>query len=834
MARDRKIIAIAASEAGRTAFDPNRPSNLPAPLLPIKKLAVDFVKAGLTNLFDNADDSLFEMADRATSNTEQTLFFEAMRAVRLQRHQITKTCCNTLMEELEELNLTSEAAKVTTLHNFEIDTLSLVQPDELEETVALDSMIGRVVSRSNMAMAQLAIRMNSLVKNRVDERSNPLGPTALSEVFAASLAELDLDIKVRLIIFKLFERYVFNELDALYQEANRQLIMAGVLPDLKEHAGSPIRQRKPAQAAEEFQHGGQRGGHGGGDSYGDHQHVLSMFSELIGNWRHASGDAAMSRIGSPSAETLPSNELLGMLAHMPSTEWSDSPLPRQDMRAQINQLLHQQQQHGGQAKALDRVDDDVISLVSMLFDFILDDTEVPSALKAMIGRLQLPILRVAIADKRFFSQSSHPARRLLNELARSTMGWGEHDDLRRDQLHALLESIVQRLLDEPDPEPELFARLHTELTGFVNVEKRRSERLEQRTRDAEEGKARIESARAQVAIAINSLLLGKTLPVFVVDLLRDTWSQVMQITCLREGADSARWDEVHGTAEQLLQCILPLGDESAKEREQLNARVRQALAEGFQSIGLRAEQGAPLLVRLQQLQQACFPVPQAAPVPVLLDRLPDTAETGFEELAEDAEPTAPSVTESAELLSDAAVFDLQDGVSDEEPTAPSSPASSTESVAPVSASVSSQAPVSVIKPAPAPEVVVPVLTVPTVHVDEPVMQAPEPEPEPELVGQLPDVKASAWVSALHTGSWFDLMNSDEEASQRCKLAAIISFSGKYIFVNRSGMKVAEYTASSLAQHFEAGLIRLLDDSQLFDRALESVIGNLRHLQSGKN
>jgi hypothetical protein len=46
--------------------------------------------------------------------------------------------------------------------------------------------------------------------------------------------------------------------------------------------------------------------------------------------------------------------------------------------------------------------------------------------------------------------------------------------------------------------------------------------------------------------------------------------------------------------------------------------------------------------------------------------------------------------------------------------------------------------------------------------------------------------------------------------------------------------VAEYSAVELARHHTQSLIRLLNDNQLFDRALESVIGNLRQLQAGKN
>lgn len=804
MARDPKIFSItAAGEAGASGFDPNRPSSLPSPLMPVRKQAVDFLKSSLTNLFDNADDSLFEMADRAGSNNEQTLFFEAMRAVRLQRHKITKDCCHGLMSELEALNQEAEKPLVSSIHNFELDSLSLVQPDELEETVALDSMIGRAVTRNRASLSHLSIRFNSLVKRRVDDRDLPIGPTMLSQVFVKALSEIELDIKVRLIIFKLFERYVFNQLDGFYDEVNRQLILSGVLPDLKNPAGRPAAARMTGSASASTQP--YRQAEGGNQNVAEHQQVLSMFSELIGNWRHASGDAALSSMGGPSTQTLRSNELLGMLADLSATDFTDETSQRLDMRAQINQLLRRQRDDGGHSRSLERVDDDVISLVSMLFDFILDDPELPSAVKVMIGRLQLPILRVAIADKRFFGQSSHPARRLLNELARSTMGWSDQDDLRRDQLHSLLESIVQRLLDQPEPDPELFATLHTELSGFINVEKRRSDRLEQRTRDAEEGRARIESARNRVALSLNALLMGKTLPVFAVDLLRDTWSQVMQITCLREGHDSSAWREVSRAAEQLLESIAPLDDNAPADREALNAQVRQSIADGLQLIGLRAEQGAPLLVKVQQLQQLRLaqlsPVEPQRPSPIAGSAPQPNADR------DDLEPL---------LAEESAVARDKLGAAKQKDEGP------------------------IVEPA----TVIPVVTnrarldpVPeaaTVKVVAPVMQAEVPQAPPKLVGDLPDIKSAAWVGALHTGSWFELMTEADVPAQRCKLAAIISFSGKYIFVNRSGVKVVEYSANSLAQHYEKGLIRLLDDNQLFDRALESVIGNLRRLQANKN
>jgi len=116
-------------------------------------------------------------------------------------------------------------------------------------------------------------------------------------------------------------------------------------------------------------------------------------------------------------------------------------------------------------------------------------------------------------------------------------------------------------------------------------------------------------------------------------------------------------------------------------------------------------------------------------------------------------------------------------------------------------------------------------------VDEIVLLAPgeSREQEPEI--SLPDNDvALVQVDNLRVGSWVEFQE-DEEHKLRCKLAAVIKPTGKYIFVNRTGMKVLEKTRMGLATEFQRGAIRLLNDTLLFDRALESVIGNLRKLKN---
>jgi hypothetical protein len=115
-------------------------------------------------------------------------------------------------------------------------------------------------------------------------------------------------------------------------------------------------------------------------------------------------------------------------------------------------------------------------------------------------------------------------------------------------------------------------------------------------------------------------------------------------------------------------------------------------------------------------------------------------------------------------------------------------------------------------------------------VEEIILVGPGEQIQSEPSLQLPaDDEGLMQVEKLRLGSWVEI-HEDESHKLRCKLAAIVEPSGRYVFVNRTGMKVLEKTRMGLAVEFRRGTIRVLDDALLFDRALESVLGNLRKLK----
>ncbi|WP_095096518.1 DUF1631 domain-containing protein [Pseudomonas sp. Irchel 3A5] len=747
MQNDENVVPLTKANPDLASHSPL--ARLPVVLLQVRDKAAQQLKDALQELFDNADDTLFDMADRAQSNSEQNNFFEAMRDLRLKRKSIERAFLDKFYDAFLRLGQyqVSEPVIATPVS---FDKLSLVHNDDLEKTVAVDAMVTKVLSRDGTALAQLTTRLNQLVTQPLTNEANPMGPAMLCDYFLQAGRSLGVGIKVKLIVLKLFEKYVLADTDDLYSEANQLLIATGVLPELKavparrstDRSTRPSRSVEPfadpllAQTADKLDKG-----------------VHDVFSALQELLLQVRGNLVPRHEPSAEARPISSQDLLRLLSHMQQYVPS-SDLPEDfDLRNQLEQLLTRVSVKSGKFRVVGVGDEDVINLIAMLFEFILDDRNLPPSLRALIGRLQIPMLKVAVIDKSFFSRGSHPARRLLNEIASAALGWGGRDDYQRDSLYVRVEQIVQRLLNDFVDDPAIFSELLVDFLAFTSDERRRSELLEQRTRDAEEGRARAELARQRVQQELNQRLLGKVLPEVVVRLLQEAWSKVLLLTCLKHGDDSVEWQAGLAAMDDLVWSVELHEEPEARQRLlDLVPGLLKALREGLTSAAFDPFATSEFFSQLEVLHVQAFQH---------FSRTQDDAAQGSSESAEAEEPHGPAMIQVVEEI---------------------------------------------------------VLIAPGEQVfNEPASRLPE------------DDAGLAQVDKLRLGGWVEIQE-DEEHKLRCKLAAIVEPSGRYVFVNRTGMKVLEKTRMGLALEFRRGTIRMLDDALLFDRALESVLGNLRKLK----
>ncbi len=578
----------------------------------------------MDGMFEQLDDSLYALADKAESDRQQSAYFDAMREMRREREAIQNGFNQRLLTTFDHFWQSGPSGPSATASSSELEDgeFSLVENEDLEEGLAVNNMISRGENRHYRDLYALNQRIGHMVDSDIDSARNPIGPAALCRSFHEVIGPLNLDVAVKIVIYKQFERVVVDALGGLYGETNEALARGGILPRLTHRV-----RRSPSYAPAVGGSAGHAGGEGGMAEMDDQElqgELFSVLQQMIGRRR---GEQSVSR-----APVVESTEVVGLLSSLQQanmaalTNAALSDLSRLDLRASLQQAI--QASTGGEHQ-IKESDEAAIDVISMLFEFILEDRSLPDAMKALLARLQIPMLKVAILDKEFFSRKSHPARRLLNSMAQAAVGWTEQAGRADGGLYAKMESIVERVLAGFEDDIDLFQELNDEFNQFMEREEQGRELAEKRVAQVTQGKEQLEQSRRRVEQEIDRRLNGRgVVPKVVADLLRDGWKDVLLLILLRQGEESGRWNDALTLMDRLLWSIEPKQDEEARqELLQEIPGLLKGLRSGLNEISYDQHRMAALFRDLQACHVDCLKGEDPARhVPVLELPEGDTAE----------------------------------------------------------------------------------------------------------------------------------------------------------------------------------------------------------------
>lgn len=249
-------------------------------------------------------------------------------------------------------------------------------------------------------------------------------------------------------------------------------------------------------------------------------------------------------------------------------------------------------------------DTDIINLVSAMFDYILDDQDLPTAMKALIGRLQIPMLKVALIDDRFFKTEKHPARLLLNSLAKAGVGWDEKAQA-SDILYKKIEETVFKILTDFSSDMQLFIDLLADFNTFYEEQQVRIALIDQRTREAEERRAKAELARSEVQLVLNQKLTGRRLPLAVIRLLQDGWRNVLYLSFLKDGKDAESWRQAVKVVDALIWSMIPVKEDSVwlERLKSVAPKLLNSLKKGLASVNFDTIKSERLLSEIERVHQ---------------------------------------------------------------------------------------------------------------------------------------------------------------------------------------------------------------------------------------
>ena len=553
-----------------------------------------FVKAmaqGLGGVFENAIEKLYSEAETSGSSDVQSRCHGAARLLsRNEDRQAKRMKAGTARLFANP----PEKPKQSSDDGEEESTLSLIEEDDLGESLALDEIINRAEIRFSSELFALNTRMSVLISGlTIDNDTNPAGPRAFCRLMAEGIEELGLEPPDRIIVYNEAMKPLLVAFARGYQEMNDLLAEAGILPNIK---------LKSSRAADRTSSKGPDAGQGdqgpepetdsppgdgdGGlhppDSRAEQAHRLTeemrADSKAVLDRIHGLMDRIHHRSGTPqqAGPSVPLQQLDSTIAGLQN---EPAPATSQSVRERLLSSLR------AAGKSVDPTHMRTIDLMGMVQDHIEQEIHASPAVKSLFAQLQLPLIRVALTDPSFFHDHDHPARQFFETVADASELWAD-DNSELADMWAIMKSAVSSAMRQYDGDSSVFSELLDDLNSHVRQIKRRAQSLEKRSVAARQGQERLALARAAARRCISELIEKYDPPAFPRTLMQKAWSDYLALCHMRGGDEDPDFRKAVSTAHFM--AIAGSGKAPEKVAAQLLKKlpaVAKVLQKGLPKVG---------------------------------------------------------------------------------------------------------------------------------------------------------------------------------------------------------------------------------------------------------
>lgn len=528
--------------------------------------------------------------------------------------------------------------------------LQLLETDEVENQLLIDGYVSTCEGHLIELLYALKRRIEFVSNiNDLPASRNPFGPSVLMKTYVELIKGESFSRITHKILCESFNNAVLSNIGDALEEINELFIEAEILlklpkPKLKRSASVDKKDVKPSVEAKKAMTPDPAKAEKTTPSQVDQvsnalatkiEPVLySSLVEMAQAYRVKDGTKVSDGL-TVAGEQLATTALINTLDDIQKQGAIDGVDLKDSVRSQIGSKI----QVDGQRQPYSEQDDILIDVVAMFFDVILQDRHLPDVVRAMIGQLQIPILKVAMMDKEFFAKKSHPARRFLNALSNAGLGVSEKNKQIQSSIFEKMEELVERVLMEFENDVDIFAELVEEFEIFLDQQQQQINLIEERSRKVTQGTEQLELTRRQASYEIALRLNGKSIPEFVHSFLDEAWKDVLVLALLRKEKEPEETKQSISVIERLVNSVIAAENESAKNeiKDDLE-RLLKDIKVGLENISYDFYEAIPFFKELESWHRQILSVntTDVDDIPVaervaLVDFDEDFCETSLEE-----------------------------------------------------------------------------------------------------------------------------------------------------------------------------------------------------------
>ncbi len=492
----------------------------------IHRIFVQSINPRLNHFFEGLNDFFFDMAEQAKNNVQQNQYFAAIGETRKNKSVLTQQFAKNVNIIFQKFKNKDFVYFIENKHQTEqtLKTMTLIKDDDLDQNLAINNVIAKISQVHLKELHLLNLRFSEMGQiQNLSEQHNPIGPDVIVNAFALSLKVLNSENTLKLMIIKLFEKNMVESLTPAYRMVNQYFKKQSILPHLKFTVNST--QTKSDHGINNSINYLAQKLSGEDESYKKIAKILDHDREQTAQKNYSAENIlAFSQLTNAleqiKTELLTDKELAAK-DHISPLELKDELIRKlKSLKAMTaNQQLNQ-------------ADENTIDLIGELFQYLVDDRNLPETIQLVLSKLQLPYLQIALKDPSFFSDKQNNARQLLNIIAESAVGWSPQTDDDSIFLNKVKE-IVDFILHNHEKNIN-FEKLIVKFIQLDQKLKKRAGILERRTSAKISGRERLNEAKNKTASFLKKQLEGQQIPALVRELLLKPWANVLILSELRQ------------------------------------------------------------------------------------------------------------------------------------------------------------------------------------------------------------------------------------------------------------------------------------------------------------
>ncbi len=205
---------------------------------------------------------------------------------------------------------------------------------------------------------------------------------------------------------------------------------------------------------------------------------------------------------------------------------------------------------GAVTKRINTIAEKTIDFIELIFDAIIDDEDISDTIKALLLRLQIPIIKASMSDQEFFIYDDHPARLFLDSVADVGIGITDH----ADEMYQHLDKIVNNILGEYDLTTATFQTALDALNAVIEEQ----EKISRAKEEEEQNQLLRKHARATVLKALRAATSGRNLPEAVHPLILKRWPTLMFNHYVKKGKENNEWVNLVLTLRHIVESVQPV------------------------------------------------------------------------------------------------------------------------------------------------------------------------------------------------------------------------------------------------------------------------------------